>query len=103
MCSLRGLKFGATFEEACVSYTLALATDLNKIYSVCSCSCWPSTPPERSSGWSAHRRHLCSGKDRQGRSSESWMFAGADLVSQILASLYTSKSTQVLHGDECSS
>ena len=47
----------------------ALAMNLYKAYTRLSCSFWPSTPPERSSGWTAHRRHLRSGKDRRDRSS----------------------------------
>ena len=35
---------------------------------MCCCSCWPSTPPERSSGWKAEMRHSVLG-GKTGRTS----------------------------------
>ena len=41
-----------------VNYRLALTICLYKDYIICCFGCWPETPPERTSGWSAGMRHL---------------------------------------------
>jgi len=75
VCELRGLKFSAMAEEARVLYTLALAMGtchgpLQGLQQV-QLQLLTFNTPKRSSGWTAHRRHLCSGKDWRDRSSES--------------------------------
>ena len=53
-------------------------------------------------GGEQKRDTLCSGKNWQDRSSDSWILSGADFMSLILVSPYIYKSTKILHGDDCS-
>ena len=61
-----------------VNYKLALAMHLCKDEIMCCCSCWPSHPGKGVQGGEQKRGTLCSGRTWQNRSSDSWIFSGAD-------------------------
>ena len=67
---------------------------------MCYCSCWPSTAPERSSGWKAEMRHSVRGEKLAGLQID--IFKEPILWAQFLYHLLISKITKILHGDDCS-
>ena len=56
----------------------------------------------KSSGWRGEMKHSVLREKLTGRSSDSYIFSGADFISPILVSHHIYKSTKFLHGDDCS-
>ena len=54
-----------------------------------------------SSGWRAEMRHSVLQESWQDRSSDSYIFSGANFMSPSLVSPHIYKSTKILHGDNC--
>ena len=73
-----------------VGYSLALALCLCKDWTLCCCGCWPSTPPERSSGQGSGRRHpeLC---EKLAGQDFSYLFSETDFMSPVLISQIRSR------------
>ena len=75
-----------------VSYKLALAIYLCRDLIRCCCSCWPSAPPEGSSGRRAEMRHSVLWKNWQNRPPEREIFSEIFLWAQFLHSLIFRKA-----------
>ena len=77
-----------------VTYKLALAIYLCKDQITSHYSCWPSTPPERSSGWSSGMRHSVLWKKNWQNGSSDRYFQEKILWAQFLHLLVSRKALQ---------